>query len=580
MTATRLTGMILMCQTMLSSMAISIEEANQVSGSQSILISGDEELQQLSQQEGSGVTGGPGTSVDDAYVIRDKSFTVQDNEDPVTIKNTRRHIKIVRVRITGSRDRAAQLGGLVIENCHNVHVQDSEVTGTKGVFINKSKQFDMAGCHLESNMRVYVYYSSHGKFVRNTITRNQEKGLILANSSHVLIEDNEVHDNAAEGIVAWGHGGLKEPLPPSPTHHITIRNNRVSGNNWHGVGTEFGQDAEISGNIVRGNGGYGINVGSWSHRNHIFGNVVEDTAGQGIIVETSQDSVLENNQIRRSGDNGIWLINSAGTVIRNNEISHAFTGIKIEYSTTGRHALKVRQKPDGTRNRFENNKVEQCFTGAQISSLKNIFKGNTFSRNRDAVAIGGTMNVFEENTILKSVNGLLNSGNSNRIEKNIFDGASNAIVINKGSGNHIVSNRIRDVCFDNIEVRTNARQNTIAGNDLYSTAPGIVLKGKHNIIEKNTIVSTGWFYSTPGAIVINGGVNNTIRQNTFTKSMIGITCLKGSGNDITDNIFTENETAIWLKPDVTEDNLIRDNVYTQNDNNLIDTQSPPAFRTW
>lgn len=579
-TTFRLSVIILVWQAVVCAGADRAAETNRISGSKPVLISGDDDLQRLSQQHDSGVTGGPGTTIEDAYVLEDRSFTVDNEQDPVVIRNTSRHLKIVRVRIMGSRDRAPRLGGLVVENCRNVHLQDCRITGTKGIFIHKSKGFSVTRSHLESNSRVYVFHSSHGKFLRNTIARNLEKGLILANSSHILVEDNDVFENAAEGIVAWGHGGLKAPLPPSPTHHITIRNNRVSRNNWHGIGTEFGQDSEISGNIVTGNVGYGINIGSWAHRNHVFDNLVEDTAGQGIIVETSQDSVLERNRVRRSGDNGFWLINSSGTVVRNNEISHAHTGIKVEFRTDGRHALKIRQNPDGTRNRIENNRIEHCFVGAQISTSRNICKTNEFTRNRDALMLSGKTNVVEDNRILNSVNGLLSSGSNNRIEDNTFDNASNAIRIDKGSGNRFLRNRIRNVSFDNIEVRTGGHENTIAGNILHSIAPGIVLRGRKNVVEGNVIVSTGWFYSTPGGILINGGVDNVIRRNMLSKSMIGLTCIDGSGNEITGNTFTRNQTAIWIDPGAREDNSIKDNLYEKNDEDRVDTKPPPGSRVW
>lgn len=580
MTTIRLTGIVIVCQMGLNGGFVKAEVAIPMTGSKSILIDGDEQLQHMSRQKESGVTGGPGTSMEDAYVFQDRRFTAEDALDQVVIRNTSRYLKIVRVSITGSRERAPLLGGLVVENCRNVHLQDCRVTGTKGLFIHKSKDFSVTGCHLESNSRVYVFHSSHGQFLRNTIAKNLEKGLMLANSSHILVEDNEVHENAAEGIVAWGHGGLKPPQPPSPTHHITIRNNRVSRNNWHGIGTEFGQDSEISGNVLKGNVGYGINVGSWAHRNHVFDNVIEDTAGQGIIVETSQDSVFERNTVRRSGDNGFWLINSSGTIVRNNDISHAHTGIKVEFRTDGRHALEIRQHPDGTENRIENNRIEHCFVGAQISSSRNTCAKNEFMHNRDALVLRGKMNVVEENRILTSVNGLTNYGDDNRIENNIFDNASNAIVIRKGRGNQILGNRMLNICFDNIEVRTDGHENTIAANTIQTTAPGITLRGKRNIIEKNTIVSVGWFYSTPGGIVINGGADNVIRRNTFTSSMIGITCMDGSGNEITNNTFRENETAIWLDPAMKEKNVIKDNVYDKNDKDRVDTNSPPGSRVW
>ena len=319
--------------------------------------------------------------------------------------------------------------------------------------------------------------------------------------------------------------------------------------------------------------GYGINVGSWAHRNHVFDNVVEDTAGQGIIVETSQDSVFERNTVRRSGDNGVWVINSSGTIVRNNEISHALTGIKVEFRNDGRHALKIRQTPDGTRNRIENNRIEHCFVGARISSSRNICRTNEFTRNRDALILDGATNVVEDNRILISVNGLTNYGNDNRIEDNTFENASNAIVIRKGRGNRILGNKIREVCFDNIVVRTDGHENTIAGNILHSTAPGIVLRGRRNVVERNTIVSTGWFYSTPGGILIDGGLDNVIRRNTFAKSMIGITCVDGSGNEITDNTFTGNQTAIWIDPGAKEKNVIKDNVYEKND--IMNRYLPP-----
>ena len=574
------TGLFLVTMVMLNLGCAIVANVNQKPLTKPMVISGDEELEKLSQQKGTGITGGPGLSMEDAYIIKDRNFVSKEVSDRLVIKNTTRYVRIVNVNITGSRDKAPRLGGLVIENCRNMHIQNCRVSGTKGLFINKSKDFSVTDCHLESNSRVNIYHSSNGQFLRNTVCKNLEKGVMLANSSYILVEGNELYENAAEGVVAWGHGGLKEPMPPSPTHHITIRNNNVYRNNWHGIGTEFGQDCEISGNVVKGNLGYGINVGSWSHRNNVFNNIVEDTPGQGIIVETSQDSIFENNKVLRSGDNAFWLVNSSGTIIRNNVISRAHMGIKVEFANTGRHALKVRQTPDGTRNFIENNKIENCFLGVKLSTAKNTCKNNIINQNRDGMSIGGNDNTIQENIITNNVNGMRNSGSNNRIETNKFKWLSNAIVMDKGEGNQIIGNDIDEVCFDNVEFRAKSHNNLFAENTIRSTAPGISLKGNNNTLEQNTIISSGWSYSTPGGIIINGGAGNIIRKNTFENSMIGLAYLKGIDNEIVENTFVNNETALWVEPNIKENMLIKNNIYKKNDKDVIDTESPPGSRIW
>ncbi|MEC4020183.1 right-handed parallel beta-helix repeat-containing protein [Streptomyces sp. H27-D2] len=106
-------------------------------------------------------------------------------------------------------------------------------------------------------------------------------------------------------------------------------------------------DVLIQGNTVRRVDRSGINMGSswddrpehgdarttWtpSTRVRIRGNTVADTGGDGIVVQTSRNALVEHNDIsyfqqRSAGYNaGLWAWNADGTLFQFNEVSHGST---------------------------------------------------------------------------------------------------------------------------------------------------------------------------------------------------------------------------------------------------------------
>ena len=85
------TGLFLVTMVMLNLGCAIVANVNQKPLTKPMVISGDEELEKLSQQKGTGITGGPGLSMEDAYIIKDRNFVSKEVSDRLVIKNTTRY---------------------------------------------------------------------------------------------------------------------------------------------------------------------------------------------------------------------------------------------------------------------------------------------------------------------------------------------------------------------------------------------------------------------------------------------------------------------------------------------------------
>jgi len=145
--------------------------------------------------------------------------------------------------------------------------------------------------------------------------------------SYWVIQGLEVSGAPSWGIDIRGGEG-------APTHHITVRQNRVHDNGLStgrtGIFLAFVDDALIEYNESYANGEHGIYCSNSGDRPVVRGNVLHDNAGCGVHMNgdlsmggdgTISDGLLERNVIYENGVAGGAAINMDGvenTVVRNN----------------------------------------------------------------------------------------------------------------------------------------------------------------------------------------------------------------------------------------------------------------------
>lgn len=168
---------------------------------------------------------------------------------------------------------------LFINNADNVTIKDIWFYGSgapnpnnQGIIIDASAATLIHSCIISNNgdYGIFTRNISNDTVMRsNVIHSNFDDGIFLG-GSHITMSDNYIHDNAGDGIFGLGFDGsiISDNVIINNTGHgiyarftdqVVIVGNRVSGNN-DGINLVTCDDFNITGNICRLNGGWGINI--------------------------------------------------------------------------------------------------------------------------------------------------------------------------------------------------------------------------------------------------------------------------------------------------------------------------------
>jgi parallel beta-helix repeat protein len=190
-------------------------------------------------------------------------------------------VEISGGRILGERD--AHLGntgewghGIALYGAKQVTVRDIHISRCWGDGIS------IGGGRVDpDNKREKPSPSEDIVLARVTCNGNRRQGLSIGHSRDVRVYDCEFSDT----------GGTKpecgidiEPDPPHEVHRVLIENCRI-----------------------RGNAGSGIQVFKRVHDVTIRGCTIERNHGYGVLAVAAIDGVIENNDIRDNGYNGVMM---------------------------------------------------------------------------------------------------------------------------------------------------------------------------------------------------------------------------------------------------------------------------------
>jgi parallel beta-helix repeat protein len=141
---------------------------------------------------------------------------------------------------------------------------------------------------------------------RLSVVGNLCTGIGISGTRSILVRGNDVSDNGCVGVGISG------------TTNSTVEANRISDNASHGVSFTIGGLSSratagnvIRSNVIRGNGGDGVSVGTLAGSNSIIGNVIAGNAQNGVhIVVFSFDqccTLVQGNRITGNGANGVLI---------------------------------------------------------------------------------------------------------------------------------------------------------------------------------------------------------------------------------------------------------------------------------
>ncbi|MDR6611915.1 Ig-like domain-containing protein [Leifsonia sp. 1010] len=151
--------------------------------------------------------------------------------------------------------------------------------------------------------------TSGAQITGNIVANSTGSGITIQRAnSGLLIQANEIRDNATDGIALVGGTGSGAFAGP-----VAITGNTITGNGRHGVSTVSAADVTIGGasttdgNAITGNGGDGIAIGAGttdtSSRVTVRGNAIDGNGGLGI--DLADDGVTANGPagVVRTGPN-------------------------------------------------------------------------------------------------------------------------------------------------------------------------------------------------------------------------------------------------------------------------------------
>ena len=441
------------------------------------------------------------------------------------------------------------------------------------------------GIELDNVDGVQITSSLIGVKLNGTALPNGNAGDII-DAGIILLADA---DNNSIGVVGGGGNTIAANIGPgidlgSSQNGNSIVQNRIGtniagaaalGNTGNGIDVSFSVDTQIIGNTIAGNGGSGMGIAGT--RTVVQGNSIGTAnglalgnAGSGIGIGASDAATIggpnpsDGNTIVANGDDGIFMVSTAGSVIQNNNIgvdsasnatdingaSYANLGAGIQVSgspgnqigTAGAGNVISNNGTDGVliagaaSNRVEGNRVGlQSGDGAsgngrdgirvESGSTTNVIgspgAGNTVGSN-GANGIHITGSASDANVIQANFVGVNSSGTNPR--GNDGDGISvsqaDGIVIGglgSGEGNVSSANLSRGIDVqngsDDTIVRGNVAGTNAAGTLGFPNEDGLRVEGLRIVIERNSFAGNAEL----GALLDVGG------DFRFEGNLVGVT---------------------------------------------------------
>jgi parallel beta-helix repeat protein len=329
----------------------------------------------------------------------------------------------------------------------------------------------------------------------------------------------------------------------SGSNNITIRNFRISG--FADAILGFGcSNITITGNNITGNHGGGIHLSGTGIR--IIDNKVIGNAGHGISINNE----VTGNLVEDNGDNGIQLLSSSGTILRNNDLQN--NTINID-DISGKEDIDDSNKVEGKAVYYWKNvanKVVPSDAGLVVlfncqnitvkdldlapnnevavmllSTTNSIISKNNMTENVfGIIALDSSNNTISENYLADNHNSgikLYSGSNFQIIQNNIANNAGNGIFTNSSYGNTIAWNTFASNIWFGVEIK-NGNDNVVSQNDFFKNGAGIqdggggvdIIGGGHNLVVGNVFKENDGF-----GVRVSGSINSSFYHNDFINNI-------------------------------------------------------------
>ena len=207
----------------------------------------------------------------------------------------------------------------------------------------------LEGCRIDSASLagIAIHGSGADPIVRNNhVRRCRQSGIIVFDGARGTIEENDVHDNDAWGIVVQDGSS---PL---------LRGNQIHENGHGGVCVERGGLGKLEDNAIFSNRREGVVIqsqanpllrqntinrntkaGVYAHdrgEGTLEGNEISDNQNSGVAIRTEANPTIQQNRINRNNGKGVWCQAQAAGIVTGNDLRDNTYGAfwKSDDSTT------------------------------------------------------------------------------------------------------------------------------------------------------------------------------------------------------------------------------------------------------
>ncbi len=447
-------------------------------------------------------------------------------------------------------------------------------TGWDGVRVVKSRNVTVKYNDIDNVGRTGLYF---GQTVTSNALSNDVKGAVrwginVEGGSSIDLTNNNVSGTGYDGIRLTGVGGslnrvLGNFVDTTGLHYTTVP---AAGRTGHGISLESSANVRVTGNVIgttslaapaeniRGDGIYANNIGAAIiKQNHISktksmaadngsgirlissngatiggttlgdGNVIFDTAWDGIRVETSNGVTAGYNDIDRVHGTGIYFSGTDGAKILENDVD----------TTTDRYGIEVNGGSNATvtHNDINNTNRHGIYvhnvTGTNLVNLNHV----DTTRNGNKEGNGIHADTVSGLSIIGNILGL-ESGTDKIKGDGIFGTAVNGVIIK--------SNEVTNTLSTTYDVGSGIQiQNTIGGtiggttaaegNKLYNTAwDGVrVYKSRNITVQKNDVDDVGRTGLYFGQTITSNAIDNDVKN----AARWGVNVEGGSSINVADN---------------------------------------------
>jgi parallel beta-helix repeat protein len=298
-----------------------------------ILISSNTDLENLKLD---GKITGAGTE-DNPYILEDLVFDTDFSGTAIDVEDTNAYLIIRNCTVLNSGTSNPD-SAIFIDRCSNIIIMNCILDNNEdAIFVGGFDNTVINNTILHTKSYAISISGHHNKILNNTFMYNDDY-VISFDLSNSIIAGNVMTNN---------HGGMQA----ESSFSNYIFNNEVSGSSG-GDGIKFydSNDNNITMNtFLDGSAGISLwnsentiisdNFISKTHDNGvqifdsintlIIDNNISDNEGYGILLENSPDSEIQNNNVSNSGSDNIFLMGSSDVLISENSVSYSDWGIGL-----------------------------------------------------------------------------------------------------------------------------------------------------------------------------------------------------------------------------------------------------------